>query len=153
MPKELARVVGRYNNLQTQVKPLLSDLSQYGNDYIIMRDTVSILLDQLAEQLKNLGVKSAADPKAAKNHGVMDTLEEIEKRKMLMADRHGLLVPITKKVAAIRAEAVKLQADVVAVVKAKSGFFSRSKSLPQLKALSTTLLKFADELQAATDFG
>jgi hypothetical protein len=153
MPKELARVVGRYNSLQTQVKPLLHDLAQFGNDYIIMRDTVSILLDQLAGQLKDLGVKSAADPKAAKNHGVMDTLEEIEKRKMLQADRHALLVPITKKVAAIRAEAMKLQLDVVAVVKAKSGFFSRSKSLPQLKALSTTLLKFADELQTATDFG
>jgi hypothetical protein len=153
MPKELARVVGRYNSLQTQVKPLLHDLAQFGNDYIIMRDTVSILLDQLAGQLKDLGVKSAADPRAAKNHGVMGTLEEIEKRKMLLADRHALLVPISKKVAAIRAEAVKLQLDVVAVVKAKSGFFSRSKSLPQLKALSTTLLKFADELQTATDFG
>ena len=78
MPKELARVVGRYNNLQAQVKPLLHELAQYGNDYIMMRDTVSILVDQLAEQLKNLGVKSAADPRAARDHGVMDTLEEIE---------------------------------------------------------------------------
>jgi hypothetical protein len=150
MPKELARVMARYNNMQNQVKPLLSELTDHGHDYILMRDHLSIFLDQLAGQLKDLGVKTAADPRAAKDAGVMDTLEEIEKRKLLMADRHAQFGTAAKKVDPIRAEVVKLQKDVVAVVKAKSGFFSTSKSLPQLKALSTTLLRFADDLETAT---
>jgi len=54
-----------------------------------------------------------------------------------------------EQLVAIHDEALKLNTDVLAVIKAKSGFFTRSKSLPQLKALSATLLKFAGELQVA----
>ena len=150
MPKELARVMARYNTMQDQAGPLLSQLTSPGHDYIMMKDHISILLDDLAGQLKELRVNSAADPRAANNPGIKGTLKEIEKRKILMADRGAAMDAAAKKLDAIHDEAVKLHTDVVAVIKAKSGFFTRSKSLPQLKALSTTLLKFAADLESAT---
>ena len=150
MPKELARVMARYNTMQDQATPLLSQLTNPGHDYIMMKDHISILLDDLADQLRDLRAGSAADPRAANNPGVKGTLKEIEKRKILMADRGAAMDAAAKKLDAIHDDAVKLHTDVVAVIKAKSGFFTRSKSLPALKALSTTLVKFAADLDSAT---
>ena len=80
-------------------------------------------------------------------------MKDITKRKILMADKSSAMDAAAKKLVAVRTEVVNLQADVAAVIKAKSGFFARSKSLPQLKALSTALTKFADDLQAARHRG
>jgi hypothetical protein len=116
----------------------------------MMRDRLFVATEGLVDQLTALRVSTAADPRAANDPVVMDMLEECEKYKMLMADRHALYSTTAKKADTIRAEVLKLEKDVGAVVKAKSGFFSTSKSLPQLKALSTALHKFADDLGTAS---
>ena len=151
MPKELARVMARYNTMEDQSKLLLIQLTSPSHDYIIMKDHISILLEELAGQLKDLRVRTAADPRAANDPGIKGTLKEIEKRKALIGDRRKIMDAAAEQLVAIHDEALKLNTDVLAVIKAKSGFFTRSKSLPQLKALSATLLrKFAGELQVAT---
>lgn len=150
MPKELARVMARYADIRTKVGPLLKELEDHERTYLTMRDYYFVASEELIDRLTSLKAKTAADPRAAKDPGVMDTLESIEKYKTLMADRHAFYHATAKKVDPIRAELVKLEKDVAAVIKAKSGFFSTSKSLPQLKALTTTLHKFADDLKTAT---
>lgn len=150
MPKELARVMTSYKQLSAKAGPLLSELKDHEHDYIIMRDGVFAVAEELAKRLKALGAPNAADPRAAKDPHVQDLLEDLEKFKTLMADRDAFYRAVSKKVDVVRSDALKLEKDVQAVIKAKSGFFSRSKSLPQLKALSTNLHKFADDLETAT---
>jgi hypothetical protein len=150
VPKELARVMTRYAELQKKVAPLLHELHDHEMTYIGMRDRMFLATDELVERLTALKATSAADPRAARDPAVQDSLEQLEKYKSLMADRHAFFEIVSKKVDAIRVEAGKLEKDVAAVIKAKSGFFSTSKSLPQLKALAANLIKFADELETAT---
>ena len=149
MPKELARVMDRYGVLRQQVNPLLSLLQDHTNDFVIMRDGVWIMADELVKRLKELKAPNAADPKAAKDPQVQNVLDDLEKYKTLMGDRDSQMREVAKKLAAVHVELVKLEKDVAAVVKAKSGFFTRSKSLPQLKALSVSLHKFADDVETA----
>jgi len=149
MPKELARVMDRYDVLRKQVNPLLSQLQDHTNDFVIMRDGVWIMADELAKRLKELKVPNAADPKAAKDPQVQNVLDDLEKYKTLMGDRDSQMREVAKKLTAVHTELVKLEKDVAAVIKAKSGFFTRSKSLPQLKALSVSLHKFADDVETA----
>lgn len=150
MPKELARVMTGYKQLAAKAGPLLSELKDHEHDYVIMRDGVFELAAELAKRLKSLGAANAADPRAAKDGHVQDLLDDLEKFKTLMADRDAFYRAVSKKVDVVRGEALKLEKDVQAVIKAKSGLFTRSKSLPQLKSLSTTLHQFADDLETAT---
>jgi len=150
MPKELARVMDRYDVLRQQVNPLLSQLQDHTNQFVIMRDSVWILADELAKRLKELKVPNAGDPKAAKDPQVLNVLDDLEKYQTLMGDRDSDMRGVAKKLTAVHAELVKLEKDVAAAIKAKSGFFTRSKSLPQLKALSVSLHKFADDVETAS---
>jgi hypothetical protein len=150
MPKELARVVASYKDISSRAEPLLKELASHERDYVIVRDRLILLMDDLVEELTKLGVKTAADPKAANNSVVKGLVRETGKYLALVTDRDKLFSATVKKVDAVRADLAKLQKDVLAVTKAKSGFFSTSKSLPKLKALSVTLGQFADELKTAT---
>src|SRR4051794_17269969 len=125
MPKELARVMARYGDLQEKVKPLLHELNDYEKNYILMRDIVVVAAEELAEQLKALKVTNAADPRAAKDPGVQRALKQLDKFESLAAENHAPFKVIAKKVDAVRAELGKLEKDVAAVIKAKSGFFTR----------------------------
>src|SRR4051812_15246679 len=150
MPKELARVMARYDDVRKKAAPLLHELHDHEMEYIGMRDRVVIQADELADQLTALKVKTAADPRAAKDPGVQDSLEYLEKYKSLMADRQAFYTAAAKKAATICTEIASIEKDVAAVIKAKSGFFTRSKSLPQLKALAVNLHKFGDDLETAS---
>ena len=150
MPRELARVMTEYQALRKTADPLLSELSTREKDYILFRDVVIAAAGDLARRLAELKVTDASDPRAANDPAVADWMETHEKFASLMADRHAFLGQAAKQAQAIRAKVVKLNKDVDAVIKAKSGFFSRSKSLPQLKTLSAALFAFADELEQAT---
>jgi len=149
MPKELARVVDRYDVLRNKVNPLLSQLQDDTNQFVIMRDAVWILADELAERLKELNAPNAGDPKAAKDRPVQGLLKQLEKYQSLMGTRDSDMRQVATKLTAAHVELVKLEKDVAAVIKAKSGFFTRSKSLPQLKALAVSLHKFADDVETA----
>jgi len=87
MPKELARVVDRYDVLRNKVNPLLSQLQDDTNQFVIMRDAVWILADELAERLKELNAPNAGDPKAAKDRPVQGLLKQLEKYQSLMGTR------------------------------------------------------------------
>lgn len=149
MPKELARVMARYADLQKQARPLSLFLtSPHGHDYIMFRDQISELTLKLAKTLNTAGMPSTDDPRITRGTYAYDLMKDIKKRQLLMADRKELLDKAAKDITEIRAEALKLQTDVLAVAKAKSGFFSTSKSGPKLQALSTALTTFAAELAA-----
>jgi len=150
MPKELARVMAQYGDIQKKVNPLLSELKTHEHDYIIMRDAAAVTADDLADQLKAMRIPNAADPRAAQDPEISDLLERLEKYTALMDSRATYYKSVAAKGDDIRTELLKLEKDVLAVIKAKSGFFSRSKSLPQLKALSASLHQLAEDLRAAT---
>ena len=149
MPKELARVMDRYGVLQKQVNPLLSQMQDHTNQFVIMRDYVWLTTDDLAERLTELKAPNAGDPKAAQDPHVRRLLKSLETFQTLMGSRDSDMRQVAKKLTAVHAELVKLEKDVAAVIKAKSGFFTRSKSLPQLKALAVSLHKFADDVETA----
>lgn len=151
MPKELARVMSQYGTLQNKAIPVVKELTDHGRDYFLMRENVRVVMQELAQQLRELGVTSAAAPAAAANHGVQGSVEQIEKYSALMDDRGDLFQAAARKLAPIRSDVVTLQRDVAAVIRSKSGIFSTSKSLPQLKALSTALENFAAGLAGAAD--
>ena len=151
MPKELQRVTTTWDNLSDKVRPLLPALDEREKQYIIMRDRLITLLEGLQEELTRLKAKTAADPQAAKDPMVKRYVKEIQNY-LVVTDNHAKQFAATaKQVAAARGELVKLQKDVLAVTKAKSGFFSTSKSLPKLKDLSTKLNDFAKVLDKALE--
>jgi hypothetical protein len=150
MPKELARVMARYADIQDKAAPVLAELRTYERDYILMTSNLSVAADELADRLKSLNVRNAADPRAAKDSQVIGYLKLCQKYELLIKDRQPAYSATAKKADTICAEIVKLEKDVAVVIKAKSGFFSTSKSLPKLKALSTKLHEFAVDLDTAS---
>jgi hypothetical protein len=150
MPKELARVMARYADIQDKAAPVLAELRIHERDYVLLTSYLSVAYDDLADRLKSLNVRDAADPRAAKDRLVIGCLENCEKYELLVKARHKAYSATAKKADTICAEIVKLEKDVAVVIKAKSGFFSTSKSLPKLKALSTKLHEFAVDLDTAS---
>jgi hypothetical protein len=149
MPKELARVMAQYNDIQARVKPLLNELVDHEREYILRSGELTTIRVDLAERLRSLKAKTGTDPQATNDAQVKNLLKMSGKYEALKSDRHASYVTTAKKVYTIRAEVVKLEKDVGAVIKAKSGIFSTSKSLPKLQALSKALKDFANNLQAA----
>jgi hypothetical protein len=154
MPKELARVSTAYLDIQKRVTPMLDNLARLDNNF--WNETSGNWgryyggVDLLAERLAKLGVNSATDPKAASDNEVKTLVKGIAKAKADALVISKDFWNTAKRVDAIRREVLKLEADVLKVIKDKSGFLSRSKSLPQLKKLSVTLHELAADLESAT---
>jgi hypothetical protein len=149
MPKELARVVAHFDDIKGRVSPLMRELADHEREYILMSGNLFAAREALVERLRALKVQTAADPAAAKDAEIAHILKINNKFELLKSDRHAAYVTTAKKLHTVRAEVAQLEKEVAAVTKAKSGFFSTSKSLPKLSALSKSLKKFTDELQAA----
>jgi hypothetical protein len=157
MPKELARVSSAYVDVQKRVTPMLENLERLDNNFWNATSgnwgRYYAGVDALADRLKELNVKSAADPKAASDNEVKTLLKGIATAKADALAISKEFWTTAKRVDAIRREVLTLEADVLKVTKEKSGIFTKSNSLPQLKKLSGTLHELAAELQAATFAG
>ena len=154
MPKELARVVSQYTDLQDRWRKLEGLLTDRLNSYIVLRDIYTACLEELATACKEAGVKTPSDPslkaKPKDAAAVKAALKQADKYGSLLAARREEWDDMSLKVADVRDDAIALHKNVLAVIKAKSGFFSTSKSLPALQGYAGSLQKFAKTLQDAT---
>jgi hypothetical protein len=157
MPKELARVSAAYVDVQKRVTPMLENLERLDNNFWNATSgnwgRYYAGVDALADRLKELNVNSAADPKAVSDNEVKTLIKGITTAKADSLAISKEFWTTAKRVDAIRREVLTLEADVLKVIKEKSGFFAKSNSLPPLKKLSGTLHELAAELQAATHTG
>jgi hypothetical protein len=151
MPKELKRVVDSYRDLQAKVQPVLSQLRTAELEYYKMSDYVVAAAEELADRLTELKAKTAADPHAASDRMVKGWLGQIDKYRSLKQEQLKVFDAEAKKVKALRVDVAKLEKDVAAVIKAKSGIFARSKSLPVLNNLSKALKQLGADMAAAID--
>jgi hypothetical protein len=151
MPKELARVMADYRELQAKVKPVLSQLRTAELEYYKMSDYVIAAAEELAGRLTELKAKTAADPQAANDRVVKGWLGQIDKFRSLKQEQLKVFDAEAKKVRALSVELMKFEKDVAAVIKAKSGIFTRSKSLPALNNLSKNLKQLGADMAAAID--
>lgn len=154
MPKELARVVSQYTELNDRWRRLEGLLTDRLNNYIVLRDIYSECLKELANACKEAGVRTPSDPslkaRPKEEAAVKSMLKQADKYGSLLAARREEWDDMSLKVAEVRDDAIALHKNVLAVIKAKSGFFSTSKSLPALKKYATDLQTFAKTLQDAT---
>jgi hypothetical protein len=151
MPKELQRLKKNVEMLRRQSDPVVDQLQDALKQYIIMSDTHAVLCDDLVAELNRLGVANAADPRAARDPRVADLVEQVEKFQLLAGDRRKDVDALTPATKALCGKAVELEKDLAAVIKTKSGYFMKSKSLPELKTLAVRLHKIAESLQSGLD--
>lgn len=150
MPRELARLTTEFKDIKKRLEPFLDNMDRLNNNF--WNETNGNWnrffsgVDMLADRLKEIGANSILDDKA-KSDGEVKTIAKG------IADAKADCIKISKeyyvfadRVRGVRREIAVLQKDVDKVIKEKSGIFTRSKSLPQIKQIKTDLAKLDSDL-------
>lgn len=153
MGKQLAILSADLKDIQSRVNPMLKTMDTLDNNF--WNDTTGnwgryyVGLDLLAERLRQLNAQDASAPAAAGDALVQKILAAIASDKADCKRISTEYWGTAARVEAIAREVEALKTKVDKVIKDKDSIFKKSKSLPDLQALSRELATFKNTLGTA----
>jgi hypothetical protein len=143
MPKQLQLLSTRWQDVEKRydavVPQMYPIIMQYRNVQSGAWPRLVTLHDMLAERLAELGAQNATAPPAATDPQVKTLLKEIDNTKALCRRFSKQFYDLAGKMNPVFKDLETLRNDLDKVIKEKSGFFTRSNSVGEIRKLRGTV--------------